>query len=277
MKKVFQKFSVLMSVYKNDNPSHFRQAVLSVINQTVPPAEIIIVIDGPVGDELKNEIDSVAKEYPIIKLVPLEINMGLGLALREGAKHCSYDLIARMDSDDISLPDRFEKQLKHFEADEELGVVGGNMSEFVGDPGNIVSIRKLPEYHAEICKFLKKRSPLNHVTVMMKKSCLEKAGGYLDWRYMEDYFLWIRMYLAGVKFYNIQDNLVNVRIDDLFKRRAGFRYFKNLANLQKFMLKNKVISFPRYLINVFIRFVQFISPNWLKKLVYKSVLREKAT
>lgn len=265
-----------MSVYKNDNPLHFTQAVLSVINQTIAPSEIIIVIDGPVGEELQAAIDQIAKDYSIIKLVSLSTNMGLGLALQEGSKHCSYDLIARMDSDDISLPDRFEKQLKIFQENQELDVVGSNMSEFIDEPSNIVSIRSLPQFHDDICKFLKKRSPLNHVTVMMKKSSLIKAGGYLDWKNMEDYYLWIRMFLSGAKFYNIQENLVNVRIDDnLFKRRAGLRYFKNLAKLQKFMLKNKIISYPRYVINVFIRFGQILAPNWLRKLVYKNVVREK--
>src|SRR5690606_26435742 len=197
-------------------------------------------------------------------------------ALREGTKHCSYELIARMDSDDISLPDRFEKQLKIFEKDQDLSVVGGNMSEFMDEPSNIISIRKLPQLHDDICKFLKKRSPFNHVTVMMKKSCLIKAGGYLDWKYMEDYYLLIRMYLSGARFYNIQENLVNVRVDaNLYKSRAGWKYFKNLVRLNKFMLKNKIISYPRYLLNVFIRFVQVLAPNWFRKMVYKNVVREK--
>lgn len=272
-----KKFSVLMSVYKKDNPKYFEQAVESIINQTVIPSEVVIVIDGPIYDELKIAVNNMAKKHSIIKIIALEENLGLGLALKKGMEYCSYELIARMDSDDISCPNRFEKQLECFEKDENLSLVGSNISEFIDNDQNIISKRNVPEKHQDICKYLKKRCPFNHMTVMFKKASVEQAGGYLDYKFMEDYYLWIRMFLSKSKFYNIQDTLVLVRVsNDMYKRRAGYKYFKNMASLYKYMLKNRIISYPMYFFNNLSRFlIQVLMPNFIRKIIYKHFLRKK--
>lgn len=272
-----KEFSVLMSVYKNDNAKFTREAVESVVNQTVKPTEIIIVIDGPVSDEIMGCLNNLQGKNAEIKLLPLKENVGLGNALKEGIEHCSYDLIARMDSDDISLPDRFEKQLKCFEDNDNLSAVSGAIAEFIDNPENIVGIRELPAEDDEIKRYLKSRCPLNHVAVMFRKKDVMNAGGYLHFHYNEDYYLWVRMYLKGANFYNLHDIIVNVRVGkDMYRRRGGRKYFKSEARLQKFMLQNKIICFPRYFFNVLIRFIlQVLMPNSLRGFVFRTLARKK--
>ena len=205
-------FSVLMSIYKKEEPKYFNRAMQSIWDeQTVKPDEIVLVQDGPLTDGLHKAIDEwKAKIGEVFKTVPLEKNVGLGDALNAGIKHCSYELIARMDTDDISIPNRFEKQLKAFE-NNYIDICSSWVSEFDSDENEIISYRKLPEKHNEIIVYSKMRSPINHPAVMYKKSIVEKAGGYKHMLWMEDYYLWARMLLSGAKFYNIQEPLVNMR------------------------------------------------------------------
>ena len=189
------------------------------------------------------------------KPIYLETNQGHGNARRTSLDNCSHNLVALMDSDDINLPKRFELQLNKFEEDEELNLVGGQITEFIYDSSNIVAKRIVPEKDKDIKKYMKKRCPMNQVSVMMKKDFYDKVGGYIDWYCEEDYYLWLRMALAGGKFANVPQTLVNVRIgDEMSSRRGGWKYFNSEKALQKYMLKKKVISFPRYLYNVAIRF-----------------------
>ena len=163
-----EDFSVLMSVYAGDNPHCLVKAVESVIKQTMAPKEVIMVIDGPIGDELKNVIIKIKGQNSSVKVVYLPKNKGLGPALQEGLKECTTDLIARMDSDDISVPDRFEKQLKIFQKEENVDILGGLIAEFIGSCDNVVGIRSVPETNEEIYHYMKNRCPLNHVTVMFR-------------------------------------------------------------------------------------------------------------
>jgi glycosyltransferase involved in cell wall biosynthesis len=268
-------FSVLMSVYKNDIPDHVGKALESVINQSKPPKEIILVIDGPIDNELYNTVNSYATKYKILKVVPLENNVGLGNALKIGLEQCSYELIARMDSDDISVPNRFEKQIQCFEEDKELSLVGGYIREFDNDTDKILSIREVPLEHSEIEMYLKSRCPFNHTTVMFKKSEVISAGGYLDWHYNEDYYLWIRMYLANCKFKNIPEVLVNVRASEgLYMRRGGKRYFQSEKDIQRYMLEQRVINIPRYCLNVVLRWiVQVGISNNMRRILYLKLFR----
>lgn len=272
-----QKFSVLMSVYKNDIAENVITAVKSIVEQTVRPSQVVIVVDGPIPDECMNALNQLREEYgDLIEIYPLEQNVGLGNALKEGMQHCRYELVARMDSDDISVEDRFEKQLALFEKYPDLLAAGSDIAEFIGNKENIVSIRAVPEKHEDICKYLKKRCPLNHVSVMLKKSDVEKAGGYLHWFYNEDSYLWVRMYLAGCKFANIKENLCLVRInEDTFYRRGGKKYYNSERDLFKFMLNNNVITKREYRNSCFLRFViQVLMPNWLRKFVFLKMMRQ---
>lgn len=269
-----KEFSVSMCVYGGDNPSWFSGAVDSIVNQTVRPNEIIIVVDGSIPLELDNIISSFEKDS-LFKVIRLDKNYGHGYARKIGLENCSYDLIALMDADDISLPDRFEKQLPFFDNDNDIDIVGGNISEFIGEPCNVVGKRMVPSTDAEIKKYMKKRCPMNQMTVMFKKASVERVGGYIDWFCDEDYYLWLRMCLADMKFANVADVLVNVRVgEDMYCRRGGLKYFKSEAKLQKYMLDNNVIGFGRFLLNVSERLViQVLMPNALRGWFFKRFAR----
>lgn len=271
-----QAFSVSMSVYRNDCVEDLRTAVRSVFHQTRVPSEIILVIDGPVSTAMQQAIQALREEIPILRVIPLEQNMGHAVARQTGLEAACHELCAVMDADDIALPDRFEKQLKAFEEYPEVSVVGGLIHEFIHEIDNVVGIRIVPEHNEDIKDYLKSRCPMNLVTVMLKKSDVMAVGGYLDWYCEEDYYLWIRMTLAGCKFYNIQENLVNVRVGkEMYQRRGGWRYFKSEASIQRFMWKNKLISLPRFGYNVLIRFiVQVVLPNGLRGWVFRHFARK---
>ena len=270
------KFSVCMSVYKNDSPLFLEQAIDSVVKQSAQPDEVVLVVDGPIPDALRQMVLDKQNEFPIIHPVFLPENKGLGNALKVAVENAKYDVIARMDSDDLSLPDRFEKQLSFMEENPNVDIVGGQMTEFIDTPDNIVGQRMVPLSHNEIYSYMKSRCGLNHVTVMFKKSAVVSAGNYQDWFWNEDYYLWVRMMLHGCKFSNLPDVLVNVRSGlDQYARRGGMKYFKSEAGIQRLMLDNKMISWPRYAFNVFGRWcIQVAMPNWLRGFVFRTLFRK---
>ena len=270
------EFSVAMCVYGGDDPEWFKAAVDSVTNQTRKPDEIVLVVDGPVPETLDKIICELESNM-IFKVVRLEKNVGHGNARRTCIDACSYSIIALMDADDISAPDRFEKQLAFFENNAELSVVGSNITEFIGEPENIVARREVPSTDVEIREYIKRRCPMNHMTVMYRKEDIMKAGGYIDWYCNEDYYLWLRMYLAGLKFANSKDVFVNVRVGkEMYGRRGGVKYFKSEAKLQKYMLDNGIIGFGTYTLNVAKRLiVQVLLPNRLRGWVFRKFARKK--
>ncbi len=207
----------------------------------------------------------------ILRTINLPENKGLGNALKEALNHCSNDLVARMDSDDISYPYRFQAQLAAFLAHPMADVVGGTITEFVGEPDNITGERVVETENNAILLDMKKRCAMNHVSVMYKKSSVNKAGGYLDWHYNEDYYLWIRMMEAGCSFANVPYPLVNVRTGaDMASRRGGMKYFMSEKGLQQYMLSHKMISFPRYVYNTLLRFGgEVAAPNALRTWLFK--------
>lgn len=270
-----QLFTVCMSVYKNDKPEYFNIALYSVINQTIQPNEIILVIDGPVSESLDNLISEYETNYSIIKTIRLSQNRGLGNALNIAVANASYSLIARMDSDDISMPDRFEKQLLCFEKDSELSIIGGRIDEFVDFESNIVGHRICPLTDSEIKKYMKSRCGFNHMTVMMKKEDVLSVGNYKDWFWNEDYFLWIRMMDAGYKFMNLQNAIVKVRVgNDMYARRGGMKYFKSEVALHKYMWKHGIINFPQLCFNIFVRLVvEILMPNMIRVFFFQNFFR----
>ena len=267
-------FSVSMCVYEKDSPVWFEEALESVINQTVKPDEIILVVDGPITIELEN-IVSEYENKNLIKVIRLPQNMGHGIARRTGLENCTHELVALMDSDDICAENRFEKQLNLFKECPELSIVGGNIEEFVGSLGCVAGRRIVPQKDEQIKLYLKKRCPFNQVTVMFKKTDVESVGGYLDWYCNEDYYLWVRMYLADFKFANIDDILVHVRVGkDMYKRRGGWRYFKSEYLLQKFMLQKRIIGISTFGMNVGKRLiVQVLLPDSIRGYVFKKFAR----
>lgn len=270
-------FSVLICVYKNDKSEYFASALDSVMNQSLKAEEIILIVDGPVPDSINHIIERYTC-VQALQVLRLAVNMGHGNARRYGLEHCSCQYVALMDSDDISRHDRFEKQIKCFEENSNLHVVGGNIAEFSKSPEHITGIRRVPEKDDEIKKYMRSRCPFNQVTVMFKKSIAMEAGGYLDWYCNEDYYLWIRMFQHGAVFCNLNQILVDVRTgSDMYKRRGGFKYFISEAGIQNYMKKNKIISLPQYLYNIAVRFiVQILMPNRVRGFVFRKFAREES-
>lgn len=270
------KFSVSMCVYGKDNPTWFKVAIESILNQSIIPNEVVLVVDGPISKELE-EVISIYEQKSIFKIIRLSKNMGHGIARKIGLMNCSNNLVAIMDSDDISVFNRFEQQLNAFMKDEQLSVVGGQITEFIDNIDNVIGKRIVPLLDKEIKQYLKKRCPMNLVTVMFKKNDIEKVGGFIDWYCEEDYYLWIRMYLSDMKFLNINDNLVNVRVGkEMYNRRGGLKYFKSEKKLQKYMLHNHIINHFTYLNNVMKRFVvQVLLPNRIRGFIFKKFARKK--
>ncbi len=272
----YPPYSVLMSVYFKEKPDFLKQAIDSMLNQTVKPDEIILVEDGPLTDELYEVLNRYTANYNnIFHRVVNETNLGLGKALNRGLEFCRNELIARMDTDDISIQTRCERQLMIFAENQNIDIVGSSIAEFINSEKEIISVRKVPETHNEICLFLKKRCPFNHMSVMFKKSAVLNAGGYLDWHFNEDYYLWIRMYLKGCKFANINENLVYVRVgEEMYARRGGKEYYKSEKNLFKFMYKHKIISWISYQKSKMVRFiVQVMMTNKIRQWFFKKFAR----
>ncbi len=268
--------SVLMSIYHKENASFFDRAMRSIWDeQTLKPSEIVLVQDGMLTKELYEVIDKWQKKLrDVFKTISLKQNVGLGDALNIGIQNCSYELIARMDTDDIALSDRFEKQIAVFQ-NKDIDVCSSWVSEFDDDEAIITSYRKLPEDHSEIVKFAKMRCPINHPAVMYKKQMVENAGGYKRMMWLEDYYLWVRMIMNGAKFYNIQEPLVSMRAGyGQLKRRGGAKYAKSELNLQKRFYQLGFLSFLEFVRNVSLRFLVRLLPVFTLKHVYK-YLRKK--
>ena len=271
-------FSVLISVYKKEKAEYLKRALQSVINQTLKPTEIVIVKDGPLTKELDDCIEDFQKQNSkLFKILSFKENRGLGLALRDGVKACKYEYIARMDSDDISKPDRFEKQFNYLQKHPETALLGTWITEFSKDENNPDTVTKLPCTHQEIIKFAKRRNPFRHVTVVFKKSAVIQSGNYRDFLWFEDYDLFVRILQKGYIAANISECLVNVRADkDMFARRGGWQYLKQDYKFQKQILKTKYIGKTDFLINIIIRSIVRIIPNKLRSYLYKIFLRSES-
>ena len=266
-----EKYSVLMSLYKKEHPEYLRLALDSMLNQTVAPDEIVLVEDGPLTPELYAILD----EYPMLHRVKNEKNLGLGLALNEGLKVCRNELVARMDTDDISKPDRCEKQLRRFEEKPELAIVGSHIDEFVGTPDNIISQRKVPLTSEAIYNFAKKRSAFNHPAVMYRKSAVLAEGGYSDLKRNQDVDLFGRMLFKGYKAENIDEALLWFRSsDELAARRKSWENTKSYIDTIKKFWKMGYSSFADYAKVAVAQTGMFILPASMQNWVYKKFLRK---
>lgn len=276
-----QPYSVLISVYYREKPAYFDQALNSIVMQTEMPDEIVVVRDGPLTPELDEVLQRYDRDYPgLFRILTNEKNLGLGPSLARGVEACRNELIARMDSDDISRPDRMEKQLNVFLDESETAVCGGAIREFNGDDINDeTGFRICPETNDELKTYMKKRCPFNHMTVMYKRSEVLRAGNYKDFLYNEDYLLWIDMAKAGCVFRNLKDVLVDVRTDDrLYSRRGGDVYFRSEKGIQDILLKEGIINRSIYTENMAKRIIlQKLMPNRMRSFIYKHIIRSKHT
>lgn len=265
-----------MSVYHGDNATFFKEAIDSLYSQTRLPDEIVLVVDGPVGEGINKVIANYESLHDTFHVVRLKKNSGHAIARQTGLDAAQHKYIAIMDSDDIAVSDRFEKQMAYIEAHPEVDALGGQIDEFIGDQSNVVGTRIVPQTDAEIKSYLKSRCPMNLVTVMLKKDSVQKVGGYIDWYCEEDYYLWIRMVEQGMTFANLPDNLVNVRVGkDMYARRGGWRYFTSEAKLQKYMYNHHLIGGGYLLTNIAKRLiVQVLLPNKIRGWVFRTFARK---
>lgn len=272
----YENYSVLMSVYYKENSEYLKQAIESIQAQTFPTDDFVLVCDGPLNQELDSVIKKKQQEMKnILNVVRLKKNAGLGNALNKGIQQCKNELVARMDSDDISYPDRCEKQLTVFNTYPEISVCSGIVEEFATNPKVVESRRVPPETQEEIREFAKVRNPFNHPCVMYKKPDVEAVGSYKDFYLLEDYYLWVRMIMAGYQGYNLQEPLLHMRAGtDMYMRRGGLKYAKTQEKLFRFMKNNGFISKGQYIKNCVIRGESSLAPNWLRKFVFEKVLRK---
>lgn len=272
-----EQFSVLLTVYYKEKAEYFRRCLESLREQTIPADEWVIVKDGP----LTPELDTVIFEYEQfndtnIKIVSLEKNCGSGIASAAGLEVCSYDLVARMDSDDVAVNNRFELQLNEFRNDPMLDVCGGQILEFENDENTPIAERRVPLAHDDILKYHKLRSAVNNQTAMIRKDKIIAAGGYRDAPYMEDYMLYFDLLRTGARFKNIDSYLCKVRVNrDLLARRCGYDNYKKYKNAKKIVYQSGFISFWQYEKMNCIQFITCMMPKFLRKFIYFRLAHKK--
>lgn len=271
-------YSVLMAVYKNDNPEYLKISIDSMLNQTIKTNDFVIVKDGKLTEELDRVIDDYTSKFPnIFNIICLEDNVGLGRALSIGIIKCKNELVARMDSDDYSFSNRIEKELELLSNNPNVDLVGTESFEFTEDAHKPIQYNKYPTNHDDIVKYAHSRNPYSHPSVIFKKSKVISSGNYQDVYLCEDYDLWIRMIQNGCICANVDEYLTGVRIsNDFFKRRSGLKYVKSINNLMKRNMKNGFFTFKDYIKNMFIRSIVYLVPNNLRSFIYKKFLRKES-
>lgn len=270
-----ENYSVLMSVHINENAEHFAASIQSLLDQTVVTNDFVIVCDGPLSKELDKVLEEYDSRYPgLFHIVRLTENVGVGLAAKAGLAVCRNDLIAKMDSDDISLPDRCRMQLSRFSENPDLALIGGVIEEFDNRTGKVFAVRTVPEENSAIRTYARRRSPFNNVTVMYRKSAAEAAGGYRDLRRGEDYDLYLRMLIDGCYAQNLPQTLVRVRVDsDTHRRRASWSAMKGCAGIWWHAYRVGYSSLADLLICLCGQMFLVICPGRVQQMLYKRFLR----
>lgn len=273
------KFSVLMSVYFREKADNLQHALESLINQSVRPDEIILVEDGPLTEELYRVLNIFKKEHPeILKTITLKINKGLGNALAVGLQACSFDLIARMDSDDVSDYFRFEKQLAFLKENPKVDIVGTTLQEFSETVGDSNVIKQCRELHKDMVKIIKLRNPINHATIIFRKEEVLRAGGYKDGtEFFEDYALFIRLWQGGLIFHNLPEILYYMRVDsglNSIRRRCGIHYVKKEMNFLKHVYEIGAFTRIDQIKYGFLKFPVRLLPPRVVLFIYNTFLRK---
>ena len=270
-------FSVLISVYSKENPIFLKEALNSTVNQSLLPSEIVLVKDGPLTKELDKVINEFNQTFRNLKIIVSEKNVGLGRALNIGLKKCSFDLIARMDSDDVCEYDRFLQQINFMNENPDIDIVGGYIQEFFNVKGDSKLMRKVPLSSDDIINRFKRRNAMNHVTVLFRKQSILEVDGYQPLLYLEDYYLWLRMMLVNKKFANLDKVLVFVRTGSgMYKRRGDKSYTQGWKKIQLILYKNGFISYLGFKISMLQIRIFLLVPTKIRYLMYKFLLRQKA-
>ncbi len=271
-----EKYSVLMTVYHKADPDFLVEAVQSMLEQTVPTDDFVIVCDGPLTEALDGILEDFASRYPgLFRIVRLPENVGIGMANNAGLPHCQYDLVAKMDADDLAVPARCELQLRLFQKKPDLTVVGGYIAEFDHDLNRPFAVRSVPADNEAIRKYAKRRQPFNNTTVMLRRSAVLEVGGYRNFRRAEDYDLYIRLLNAGFMAENIPSTLVNVRVDNAAcSRRASWDTLKGCARSRWHAFRLGYSSLLDVAVCVCGEFVIWISPPGVQRFIYNHFLRK---
>ncbi len=271
-------FSVLISIYYKEKPEHFNACMKSIWDfQTLKPSEIIMVEDGPLTPELDQVIAQWQEKIGTsLKITKLAENVGTGKAKNIGLQQCSHEIVCIVDTDDISVSDRFEKQIKIFAKDPELVILGGQITEFIDDISSPSGMRKVPEHYGELVRFALKQSPFNNMTISYRKSKIMEVGGYQHHLWMEDYNLFLRVVAKGYKIQNLPDVLVYARIDNgMHARRKGYEYIKSEKQLLKLKKELKLQSPIHANILFLLRSSFRLLPSSLLGKIYNTFLRKK--
>ena len=273
--KKLPPYSVLMSVYYREQAPYLQAAAESMLRQSVPPEQFVLVCDGPLGEDLNRVIETLKKEHGgLFTVVRLPENKGLANALNQGLVQCRCDYVARMDSDDISLPERVERQLTLM-TEQDLDICGTAISEFAEDETEITSVKQMPETQEEILLYAKKRNPFNHPSVVFRKSAVEQAGGYEEYPLFEDYQLWLRLLCSGARGGNLSEPLLKMRTGaGMYERRGGFAYFRHTVKMERFKRKCGMTGFLESLFSLSVRFVFCVMPAKLRAKLYGTLLRQ---
>jgi glycosyltransferase involved in cell wall biosynthesis len=236
----------------------------------------VLVLDGPITNELQAVVDEFSGQYHEMKVIPHPTNQGLGKALNLGLQHCSYEIIARMDTDDISVDNRFEMQIEYMKDHPDVSIISSAIDEFADDWRKPIQVKTLPLSHEELYKMAKFRNPINHMAAMMRRDEILRIGSYRHIPYVEDYELWVRALINGLKIANLADVLVHARVGNgMVKRRGTKKYIKSWHIMNKEMLSAKMINGVIYMRNM-LSIIGFVyMPNWVKELLYKYVLRKE--
>lgn len=262
--------SVLMCVYSGDKVSYFREAMDSMLNQTMRADEIVVVVDGPVGKDMMRFLDEVRKKDGSVKIVKLPKNVGVGMASNEGLKYCKNELVAKMDADDIAVPERLELQVKAFAKDSKLALLGGQLAEFSESRDKVVSVRRVPTAAKEIKKFARRRSPFNNQTVMYKKSAVLAVGGYPELNRSEDYYLFSKMMAEGYRVKNMAEVLVYFRLDkDAIGRRRTWRHTKEIIRARNEIRKLGISNWLDFVIAAVGQMLVFVLPAFFARWLYR--------
>ena len=271
-------FSVLLSLYFKENREFLHKCFQSIWDeQSLKPSQIVLVIDGPVGSDLQEVVKQWQDKLgDILLMLPLKENVGLGKALNEGLKHCTYEWVFRMDTDDICKPDRFEKQIQFIRENPEVVLFSGQIVEFNENPDDATVLKSVPTEHTDIIKFAQKRSPFNHMTVAYRKSVIEAVGGYQHHLFMEDYNLWLRVIGAGYRVGNHPDILLYARVGNgMHARRKGLEYVNSELQLLKIKKELKLQDPIHANILFLLRSLFRLLPSALLGKIYNTFLRKK--
>lgn len=273
-----QRYSVLMSIYDKETPAFFDESIKSMLAQTVLPEQIVIVEDGPINENLTSIISKYIAEYSdLFTVVTISANNGLANALNEGLKACRNELVARMDTDDISLPSRCKRQLSLFQNHPELSLIGTNIDEFIDDPDKIISSRVVPSEESEILKFSRRRNPFNHPTVMFRKSDVMRMGGYnVKRRRAQDFELFTSMIHEGCRATNINESLLKFRYNEnSFERRKTWSHCMAYVQVVYTFWRMGYSSLGDLILVFCGQAVVHFVPQKIMKFIFNSVLRKQ--